>query len=504
MAIATRAKVRTGKRRPGGHPDSRVNEYGVYTEGIKSVTIPIRKTTKHSCVVLVVQGDDGLYRTGYDFKGPPALTGSSSGSPSINGEGFLDEQCAINQEVRHCLQKWEGQNASKPDPKRTKAIEDLQAYLYGHTEKQWPAPPRIYGLPNGRTAWECSGCNHKNDGAELACLACDSLRPDLSAEAHMLVQLLEPDRETARIWREMRGKPTGDEKLAEAVHEALQRQAPMRRVQTDHGDVCWRDDLDQGPLLISALGIWFDRSEPPDGEAVGQQLICRPPADLSGQSLLDAVRGLYGIPGGARVQSRESRVQNRKKPRAWADEEIQRLLTLAREGKRTAEIARIVGRSESSVRTKLKRLGDERPWADITGHQTSQRKEPTVAKSKPATKSKKGNRPKSKAVESKTPGKTKSAKAKPPKPAVESGGERARVIWEGEGVNVSGFQKRCRVIEWGHAQHGSGFPDTVLYAFETREGADALGCERWHDDPVVAMKSAADLDRTFKSLFGIV
>lgn len=156
----------------------------------------------------------------------------------------------------------------------------------------------VSSLENGRTAWKCPVCQQYNDGREVSCLACEDIRPDLSDPEHMLLQALEPDRESTAVWRELRGVPTADEKLTEAVHAALIRQRPAC-VSTDRGYVSWI----AGPeheALAGSIGIWFARQFPPESGT-------GPAPDLIGGTLLTAVRRLYAIPAGRRAESGEPR-----------------------------------------------------------------------------------------------------------------------------------------------------------------------------------------------------
>lgn len=102
--------------------------------------------------------------------------------------------------------------------------------------------------------------------------------PDWLKQVHQLHQALSPDAAAEQTWRTLRADGATDSLLESQVAAILQEQV-IETTGTDWGPVCWQIS----PLRKPA--IWFDRDTPP----------ARGKADLSGRSLCDAVRRLYGV-----------------------------------------------------------------------------------------------------------------------------------------------------------------------------------------------------------------
>lgn len=357
------------------------------------------------------------------------------------------------------------------------------------------------GLVNGRVAWQCPSCKSHNDAEEISCLKCDELRDDLTPEARMVALALQPDTSTANIWRGLRGHATDGEKLTEAIHEALKRQG-SQSISTSVGPVCWVTGP-EGEALAGSIGIWFNRAEPPASND-------NQPPDLIGDSLLNYVRALYGIPGGSaatpKAKAAGPKKRSPRKPKTkvephsrtgpWSDAEIKRLREMAGVGKSNQQIARSLQRPESAVRAKRKRLADAKKSRPAK-QKVAKRKPKTLATTKTA---------RSRRVKRKNP-KPKGSRSSP-KSALESLrseleqahareqiiiADELEVAWEAEGIDDFGWQKRCRVVRLFEPERHQ-----LWYTFETAIGTSALGEPRWEQMPI-----RPEQERILFKLFGL-
>ncbi|MBW3538738.1 MAG: ParB/RepB/Spo0J family partition protein [Planctomycetes bacterium] len=161
------------------------------------------------------------------------------------------------------------------------------------------AGPAVVGLVNGRKAWRCDVCGAAWPEDRPSCLTdggkCPGMRPGLLPLELAMLAALEPAPGETLKWAELAERGASDEEIGEFVRIVLNAQG-VGVAYSGEGALWWNGTCISGGRWLS---LWF---EPEIGDRRGvhpDERDPEPPADLEGDAVIAAVRGLFAIPPAA-------------------------------------------------------------------------------------------------------------------------------------------------------------------------------------------------------------